>query len=84
MEFFLFALQIYFDFSGYSDMLWSGKMFGFSFKENFDYPYISKKRTEFWRRWNISVGGFFRDLCLHPARWQINGDLCLTYLQYGF
>jgi alginate O-acetyltransferase complex protein AlgI len=63
----LFALQIYFDFSGYSDMaIGLGKMFGFSFKENFDYPYISQSATEFWRRWNISVGRFFRDYVYIP------------------
>jgi alginate O-acetyltransferase complex protein AlgI len=64
---FLFALQIYFDFSGYSDMaIGLGKMFGFQFKENFDYPYISQSATEFWRRWNISVGRFFRDYVYIP------------------
>jgi alginate O-acetyltransferase complex protein AlgI len=63
----LFALQIYFDFSGYSDMaIGLGKMFGFSFKENFHYPYLSKSATEFWRRWNMSVGGFFRDYVYIP------------------
>jgi alginate O-acetyltransferase complex protein AlgI len=63
----LFALQIYFDFSGYSDMaIGLGKMFGFQFKENFDYPYISQSATEFWRRWNISVGRFFRDYVYIP------------------
>ncbi|GAA4876811.1 MBOAT family protein [Paenibacillus vulneris] len=62
-----FALQIYFDFSGYSDMaIGLGKMFGFSFKENFDYPYISTGAAEFWRRWNISVGRFFRDYVYIP------------------
>ncbi|WP_274361690.1 MBOAT family O-acyltransferase [Paenibacillus thermotolerans] len=63
----LFALQIYFDFSGYSDMaIGLGKMFGFRFKENFDYPYASASATEFWRRWNMSVGGFFRDYVYIP------------------
>jgi alginate O-acetyltransferase complex protein AlgI len=63
----LFALQIYFDFSGYSDMaIGLGRMFGFTFKENFEYPYISKSATEFWRRWNMSVGGFFRDYVYIP------------------
>ena len=63
----LFALQIYFDFSGYSDMaIGLGRMFGFTFKENFDYPYISRSATEFWRRWNISVGRFFRDYVYIP------------------
>ena len=52
-----FTLQIYFDFSGYSDMaIGLGKMLGFEFIENFNYPYISKSVTEFWRRWHISLG----------------------------
>lgn len=63
----LFALQIYFDFSGYSDMaIGLGKMFGFTYKENFNYPYISKSATEFWRRWHISLGSFFRDYVYIP------------------
>ncbi|UUZ95582.1 hypothetical protein LJK87_14735 [Paenibacillus sp. P25] len=63
----LFALHIYFDFSGYSDMaIGLGRMFGFTFKENFEYPYISSSATEFWRRWNISVGRFFRDYVYIP------------------
>lgn len=57
-----FALQIYFDFSGYSDMaIGLGKIFGFDFLENFNYPYISSSITEFWRRWHISLGTWFRD-----------------------
>lgn len=64
---FLFALQLYFDFSGYSDMaIGLGRMFGFTFKENFNYPYISRSATEFWRRWNMSVGSFFRDYVYIP------------------
>ena len=52
-----FTLQIYFDFSGYSDMaIGLGKFFGFEFLENFNYPYVSKSITEFWRRWHISLG----------------------------
>ncbi|MFC5402264.1 MBOAT family O-acyltransferase [Cohnella soli] len=63
----LYALQIYFDFSGYSDMaVGLGKMFGFTLKENFNYPYISKSAGDFWRRWNISLGGFFRDYVYIP------------------
>ncbi|WP_134684019.1 MBOAT family O-acyltransferase [Brevibacillus migulae] len=63
----LFALQIYFDFSGYSDMaIGLGYMYGFRFRENFDYPYISRSATEFWRRWNMSVGQFFRDYVYIP------------------
>jgi len=63
----LFALQIYFDFSGYSDMaIGLGKLFGFNYKENFNYPYISRSATEFWRRWHISLGSFFRDYLYIP------------------
>lgn len=57
-----FALQIYFDFSGYSDMaIGLGHMLGFSFPENFNYPFISKSITEFWRRWHMTLGSWFRD-----------------------
>ncbi len=63
----LFSLQIYFDFSGYSDMaIGLASMFGFSVNENFNYPYISKSATEFWRRWHITLGGFFRDYVYIP------------------
>lgn len=63
----LFSLQIYFDFSGYSDMaIGLGRMFGFHYHENFNYPYISKSATEFWRRWHISLGSFFRDYVYIP------------------
>ncbi len=62
-----FTLQIYFDFSGYSDMaIGLGRMFGFRFLENFDYPYESKSITEFWRRWHISLGSFFREYLYIP------------------
>lgn len=62
-----FTFQIYFDFSGYSDMaIGLGKMFGFEFLENFDYPYMSKSITEFWRRWHISLGRWFRDYVYIP------------------
>lgn len=62
-----FALQIYFDFSGYSDMaIGLGKMFGFTFPENFNYPYISRSITEFWRRWHISLGSWFREYVYIP------------------
>lgn len=62
-----FSLQIYFDFSGYSDMaIGLGKMFGFDFPENFDYPYISKSITDFWRRWHISLSSWFRDYVYIP------------------
>ena len=62
-----YTLQIYFDFSGYSDMaIGLGKMFGFDFPENFNYPYISGSVTEFWRRWHISLSTWFRDYVYIP------------------
>lgn len=62
-----FAFQIYFDFSGYSDMaIGLGHMFGFKFLENFNYPYLSKSITEFWRRWHISLGSWFREYVYIP------------------
>ncbi|EJR91852.1 MBOAT family O-acyltransferase [Bacillus cereus] len=62
-----FAFQIYFDFRGYSAMAQGlGKMFGFDFPENFNYPYISKSVTEFWRRWHISLGSWFREYVYIP------------------
>ena len=76
-----YAFQIYFDFSGYSDMaIGLGTMFGFDFPENFNYPYISRSVTEFWRRWHISLGSWFRDYVYIPlggnrkgkARWLLN------------
>ena len=61
------ALYIYFDFSGYSDMaIGLGKIFGFNFLENFNYPFISKSATEFWRRWHMSLGSWFRDYLYIP------------------
>lgn len=63
----LYSLQIYYDFSGYSDMaIGLGRMYGFHYYENFKYPYISKSATEFWRRWHISLGSFFRDYVYIP------------------
>ncbi|MBU5226288.1 MBOAT family protein [Clostridium senegalense] len=63
----MFTIQMYFDFSGYSDMaIGLGKIFGFKYLENFNYPYISKSATEFWRRWHISLGSFFRDYVYIP------------------
>lgn len=71
-----FTLQIYFDFSGYSDMaIGLAKMFGFDFLENFDYPYISKSITEFWRRWHISLGGWFREYIYIPLGGNKQGTL---------
>ena len=62
-----YMLHIYFDFSGYSDMaIGLGRVFGFRFSENFNYPYISASITEFWRRWHISLGGWFRDYLYIP------------------
>ncbi|WP_373370308.1 MBOAT family O-acyltransferase [Irregularibacter muris] len=62
-----YTLQIYFDFSGYSDMATGlGKMLGFDFLENFNYPYISQSVSEFWRRWHISLGSWFRDYVYIP------------------
>ena len=62
-----FTLNIYFDFSGYSDMaIGLGRMLGFHFPENFNYPYLSKSVTEFWRRWHISLGSWFRDYVYIP------------------
>ena len=62
-----YMLHIYFDFSGYSDMaIGLGKIFGFHFAENFNYPYISRSATEFWRRWHMSLGSWFRDYVYIP------------------
>ena len=62
-----YALQLYFDFSGYSDMaIGLGRIFGFRILENFNYPYISKSITEFWRRWHISLGSWFREYLYFP------------------
>lgn len=69
-----FSLQIYFDFSGYSDMaVGLGKMFGFNFPQNFNYPYISRSVTEFWRRWHITLGSWFRDYIYFPLGGSRNG-----------
>lgn len=63
----MFTLQIYFDFSGYSDMaIGLGRMFGFHYHENFAHPYMAKSITDFWRRWHISLGSFFRDYVYIP------------------
>ncbi|MBQ6702888.1 MAG: MBOAT family protein [Clostridia bacterium] len=87
-----FSLHIYFDFSGYSDMaIGLGHMFGFNFLENFNYPYVSVSVTEFWRRWHMSLGSWFRDYLYIPLggnrvkkryRWFIN--IFIVWLATGF
>lgn len=89
-----FTFQIYFDFSGYSDMaVGLGRIFGFTFPENFNYPYVSKSITEFWRRWHMTLGGWFRDYVYIPlggnrvktGRWLFNMAVVwlLTGLWHG-
>jgi len=69
----LYSLQIYFDFSGYSDMaIGMGRIFGFKYLENFNYPYISRGVSEFWRRWHMSLGKFFREYMYIP----LGGNRC--------
>lgn len=80
-----FTFQIYFDFSGYSDMaIGMGRCLGFHFNENFDHPYVSRSITEFWRRWHISLGSFFRDYVYIPMggnrRHQALNILCVWFL----
>jgi alginate O-acetyltransferase complex protein AlgI len=71
-----YSFQIYFDFSGYSDMaIGLGRMFGFRFPENFDYPYMSRSITEFWRRWHISLSRWFRDYLYIPLGGNRHGGL---------
>ncbi len=86
-----FALHIYFDFSGYSDMaIGLGKIFGFDFLENFNYPFVSSTVTEFWRRWHMSLGSWFRDYVYIPlggnrvskVRWFFN--IFVVWLLTGF
>ncbi len=83
----MFALQIYYDFSGYSDMaIGLGMMFGFHYVENFNYPYISTSVTEFWRRWHISLGSFFRDYVYIPlggGRSNVYRNLFITWMATG-
>ena len=86
-----FTLQIYFDFSGYSDMaIGIGGVFGFRIPENFNYPYISKTITEFWRRWHISLGTWFRDYVYIPlggnrkGRWRQLFNILVVWLLTGF
>ncbi len=74
-----FSLQLYFDFSAYSDMaIGLGRMIGFEFLENFNYPYISKSVTEFWRRWHISLGTWFKDYVYIP----LGGNRCSKRRQF--
>ena len=78
-----FSLQLYFDFSGYSDMaVGLGRMLGFEFLKNFDYPYISRSVTEFWRRWHISLGSWFREYVYIPMGGNrvSRGRLCFNLL----
>ena len=85
-----YTFQIYFDFSGYSDMaIGLGNMLGFRFLENFDYPYMSKSITEFWRRWHISLGSWFRDYVYIPLGGNRKGfakqirNICVVWLLTG-
>ncbi|MCM1496718.1 MAG: MBOAT family protein [Bacteroides sp.] len=86
-----YTFQIYFDFSGYSDMaIGLGRMFGFQFLENFDYPYCSKSITEFWRRWHMSLSSWFRDYIYIPLGGNRKGrsrtliNLCIVWFLTGF
>ena len=86
-----FSFQIYFDFSGYSDMaIGLGRMFGFKFLENFDHPYMSKSITEFWRRWHISLSSWFKDYLYIPLGGNRRGkkrqtlNLLVVWLLTGF
>ena len=75
-----YTFQIFFDFSGYSDMaIGLGRMFGFHFEENFNYPYVSKSVTEFWRRWHISLGSWFRDYVYFPLGGSRVGKMRLVF-----
>lgn len=86
-----YSLQLYFDFAGYSDMaIGLGLMFGFRFKENFDFPYASKSMTEFWRRWHISLGSWFRDYLYFPlggsrnkTKFRLAFNLAVVWLATG-
>ena len=86
-----YSLQIYFDFSGYSDMaIGLGKMFGFDFLENFNYPFISGSITEFWRRWHMSLGTWFRDYVYIPlggnrvSKWRGIFNIFVVWMLTGF
>lgn len=76
-----YTFQIYYDFSGYSDMaIGLAQMFGFKFKENFDFPYVSRSITEFWRRWHISLSSWFRDYLYIPLGGNRTGNVYLNLL----
>ena len=76
-----YTLQIYYDFSGYSDMaIGLGKIFGFDFLENFNYPYISRSITEFWRRWHISLSSWFRDYLYIPLGGNRRGNVYVNLI----
>ncbi|SOB90702.1 alginate O-acetyltransferase complex protein AlgI [Ureibacillus xyleni] len=87
-----YSLQIYFDFSGYSDMaIGLARIFGFRFEENFNYPYISQSITEFWRRWHISLSSWFRDYVYFPLggsrvshQWKVYRNLLIVWTLTGF
>jgi len=86
-----FSLHIYFDFSGYSDMaIGLGRIFGFHFLENFNYPYISKSVSEFWRRWHMSLGSWFRDYVYIPlggnrvSKWKWFRNIAIVWFLTGF
>ena len=86
-----YLMQVYYDFSGYSDMaIGLGKMLGFEFLENFNYPYISKSITEFWRRWHISLGTWFRDYLFFPlggsrvkSKWRLAFNMLVVWALTG-
>lgn len=87
---FAYAFQIYFDFSGYSDMaIGLGRMFGFEFLENFNYPYISRSVVEFWKRWHISLTSWFRQYVYFPLggnrvpRWKWVRNILIVWLLTG-
>ena len=86
-----FCLHVYFDFSGYSDMaIGLGKIFAFDFLENFNYPYISRSATEFWRRWHMSLGSWFRDYVYIPLggnrvpKWRWFFNISVVWMLTGF
>jgi alginate O-acetyltransferase complex protein AlgI len=86
-----YAMQLYFDFSGYSDMaIGLGKMLGFEFLENFDYPYVAQSVTEFWRRWHISLSNWMREYLYIPlggnrvASWRVYLNLWIVFVLSGF